>query len=219
MSDRVSIYIDGGNFYHLVLKKMNLTELDFDFEGFAELLANDRQVVDMGKRYYVGTVREREGDKRSKEAMSKQTSLFSKLKAGKWEIKTSKLRERIEKVPIDGRVQDCEKLHKLGLTEIRYTRNREKGIDVKLVTDLFIGAIDNKYDTAIVVSSDTDLVPAIDSLRHRLKRKVEYIGFSIPDTQDPKNNTVPILSMISRTDIQRTFIESDVRKFVIPKIV
>jgi len=44
---------------------------------------------------------------------------------------------------------------------------KEKGIDVKLATDLIVGAVDNKYDTAIVVSSDGDLVPAIDWVRLR----------------------------------------------------
>jgi len=74
--------------------------------------------------------------------------------------------------------------------------------------------MDNKYDTAIVVSSDTDLVPAIDSVRRRLHKKVEYVGFSIPDPKNPENNTTPILSMIPRTDLQRTLIESDLRPFI-----
>jgi len=34
--ERVSIYIDGGNFYHLVLKKLGLKESDFDFGDFDE---------------------------------------------------------------------------------------------------------------------------------------------------------------------------------------
>ena len=83
---------------------------------------------------------------------------------------------------------------------------------------MFIGAIDDKYDTAIIVSSDTDLVPAIDSVRHRLKRKVEYVGFSIEDPKDKDNSTKPILSMISRTDRQRTLVESDLKTFIKPTL-
>ena len=192
--------------------------MDFDFDRFATFLANGRTVADMGKRYYIGTVREREGDLRSKEAMSRQTSLFTKLMATHWELKTSKLRVRNEKLAIDSRVEDFERIKKFGITEVRFTRNREKGIDVKIVTDLFIGAFDNKYDTAIVVSSDTDLVPAIDSIRNRFRKKVEYVGFSIADPMDPKNKTSPILSMIPHTDIQRTLIESDLKDFVKPRM-
>ena len=219
MDERICIFIDGANFYHLVLKKMGLRELDFDFEAFTSLLANGRSIVERGKRFYIGTVRERAGDPRSVEAMSRQTSLFTLLTNAKWEVKTSKLRQRRERLIIDNRVEESEKIRGLGINEIRFVRDREKGIDVKLVTDLFVGAIDNKYDTAVVVSSDTDLVPAIDSVRNRLNRKVEYIGFSIKNPDDPDDNTRPIVSMIQRTDIQRTFVASDLKPFIKPTLL
>ena len=50
--------------------------------------------------------------------------------------------------------------------------NEEKGIDVKLAVDLVIGAVDNIYDTAIVISSDTDLVPAIKYVRKAKRKKI-----------------------------------------------
>ena len=214
MKEKVSIYIDGGNFYHLVLKKLGIQEVDFDFDGFARFLINGRDIGAMGKRYYVGTVREREGDEKSKESMARQTRLFSNLKTTKWEIKTSKLRERKEKLVIDSRVEDYKTLRMKGVDEVNYIKNREKGIDVKIVTDLFMGAFDKQYDVAIVVSSDTDLVPAIDVIRHRFKKKIEYIGFSIIDPKNKDNPTTPTLSLMKRTDIQRTLIESDIRSFV-----
>lgn len=203
-----------GNFYHLVLKKLGIYETDFDFEGFVSFLANERTIADMGKRYYIGTVREREGDQKSKEAMSRQTSIFTILKSFHWELKTSKLRERSEKLIIDSRVENHDKIRSLGISEIRFLRNREKGIDVKIVTDLLIGAFDNKYDTAIIISSDTDLVPAIDSIRNRFHKKVEYIGFSIVDPKDSLNKTKPIFAMIARTDIQRALVEQDLKPFI-----
>jgi uncharacterized LabA/DUF88 family protein len=219
MSNRVSVHIDGGNFYHLVLKKLKMEENDFDFDKFIEFLVDGRILVDRGKRYYVGTVREKVGDPRSVDAMSKQTRLFTTLKAGKWEIKTSKLRERQEKIHVDNRVEDFQKILKCGIKTIKYTKNREKGIDVKIVTDLFMGAIDDQYDIAIVVSSDSDLVPAIDSLRMRLKKKVEYVGFSIVDPIDANNSTGPTLSLIRGSDIQRILVESDLERFKKLKLI
>ena len=142
-------------------------------------------------------------------------SHFARLKSVKWEIKTSKLRTRVEEIVIDQRVQDYKKIQGLGIKSIKIERLREKGIDVKLATDLIVGAMDNKYDTAIVVSSDGDLIPAIDWIRHRFKKKIEYIGFSIPDPKDPENSTRPLLSMISKTDIQRTFASEDIKPFLI----
>lgn len=54
---------------------------------------------------------------------------------------------------------------------------KEKGVDVKLAVDILDFAYQNKYDTAIIVSSDTDLIPAISRARE-LKKKIEYIGFA-----------------------------------------
>jgi len=212
--ERASIYIDGGNFYHLVLRKLGKTELDFDFDKFVNFLENGRKITDEGKRFYIGTVFEKEGDLRSKEAMSKQTKLFTILRNSKWQIKTSKLRERMEEILIDDRVLECKQIKKLGVEKIHYTRLREKGIDVKLATDLIVGAIDNKYDTAIVVSSDNDIIPAIDWVRIRTKKKIEYIGFSIPDKEDDNKSTKPSLTLIRKTDIQRTLVVSDVEPFI-----
>lgn len=214
MAERIHIFIDGGNFYHLVLKKLGIDERSFDFEKFAIFLGNAREFPPMSKRFYVGTVREKIGDPRSKIAMAKQTSLFTLLRHSGWEIKTSKLKTRTEEIIIDHRVADFERLRKLGVEKIKIERLREKGIDVKIATDLIVGAVDDKYDTAILISSDSDLIPAIDWVRNRKKKKIEYIGFSIPDKTNPQNSTTPLLSMIAKTDIQRTFAEPDVRPFI-----
>jgi len=214
--DRVCILIDGNNFYHLVLKKLGLKEMQFDFEKFAVFLANGREISDTGKRFYIGTVPEKEGDIRTKKAMAKQTFLFTVLKNNHWEIKTSKLRTRKERIPIDNRVVDYEKLLKFGIKKIIYERLREKGIDVKIATDLIVGAVDNQYDTAILVSSDSDLNPAIDWVRYRYrkKKKIEYIGFSIPDEINPENSTNPSLSLITKSDVKRILVKSDLKPFI-----
>ncbi|MCC5951049.1 MAG: NYN domain-containing protein [Acidimicrobiia bacterium] len=41
---------------------------------------------------------------------------------------------------------------------------REKGIDVMLAVDLVVGAIRNEYDVAILMSADTDLLPAAEAV-------------------------------------------------------
>jgi len=210
---KVQIFIDGGNFHHLALRPLGLKEKDFNFDAFAEFIADGRDISDMGKRYYVGTVREREGDERSKEAMSKQMQFFNELKKTAWQIKTSKLREREERIVIDSRVTNHKNILNSGIKEIYYKTYREKGIDVKIATDLVAATIDKKCDAAIIVSSDTDLVPMIDWVRFRFKQKVEYVGFSIPDKSGYGNDIRPTHSLVSRTDVQRVLIESDIRKF------
>lgn len=212
--ERVQVFIDGGNFYHLALKKLGVGENDFAFNDFVAFLVDGRELVSQGKRYYIGTVREQVGDDRSKRAMSRQTKLFTALKGTGWDIKTSKLRMRTEKIRIDGRVENYQELQKKGVTEIVVHTKREKGIDVKIATDLIVGAIDNRYDTAIVISSDSDLVPAMDWIRMRMKKKIEYVGFSIPDEVNELNSTRPLQSMITHTNVQRILVEADIKRFV-----
>jgi len=43
----------------------------------------------------------------------------------------------------------------------RFERGRQKGVDVKLAVDMIDYAVQEVYDTAILVSGDSDLVPAV----------------------------------------------------------
>lgn len=52
-------------------------------------------------------------------------------------------------------------LHATGLQYRRDDGPREKGVDVMLAVELIGGAYEDAYDVAVVVSADTDLLPAI----------------------------------------------------------
>jgi len=80
-----------------------------------------------------------------------------------------------------------------------------------------LGAVDNKYNTAIVVSSDGDLVPAIDWVRLRQNKKVEYIGFSIVGQNN--DDVRPSQTLIAHTDIQRILVASDLKPFIKQKLL
>jgi len=212
---RVSIHIDGANFYLLALKPLGIKDANFDYEKFILMLANGRDVAPHGKRFYIGTVPEREGDLKSKAAVSRQTSLFTRFRTGKWELRTSIHKKKVETIFVDDKVEDWKNLLQKGVASFTFEKYREKGVDVKLATDLIVGAIDNQYDTALVVSSDTDLIPAIDWVRSRGK-KVEYVGFSIPHPTNPRKDIKPTVAMVDRTDApSRILIESDIRNLVI----
>ncbi len=217
--DRVQIYIDGGNFYNLALKRINCHEVDFDFEKFAAFLVGDRKLVYPGKRFYIGTVRGKGDNHETTKAMSNQTKLFRSMERFGWTIKTSKLRTRIETIKIDDRFKDYQQLLAKGVTEITYQKSREKGIDVKLATDLLVGAMDDRYDVAVVVSSDSDLTPAMDIVRSKFNKKIEYVSFSSP--QLPELNIYeelrPTAVMIYKSDIQRIIPVSDLDKFKLPQ--
>jgi len=78
----------------------------------------------------------------------------------------------------------------------------EKGVDVHLATDILVGGYENSWDTAIIISSDTDLIPAISKLRE-LKKCVEYIGFSF----------MPSFGLQKYATISRLLIKDDFKPF------
>ena len=50
-------------------------------------------------------------------------------------------------------------------------RAQEKGIDVQLAIDFVAGAIDDSYDTGVICSTDTDLLPALEFVATRFGRE------------------------------------------------
>jgi len=154
--ERVAIYIDGSNFYHYLKdKEISFAKgIKFDFKLFADFLVSDRKCI--SKRYYTGIFRNIDNAAKSIELVKGQQKFLSKLEDDGFVIKRGRI------------LYDDNSLK---------NKPREKGTDVKIATDLIIGAVDNLYDTAILVSSDTDLISAIKYIKYKNK-KLEYIGFS-----------------------------------------
>jgi uncharacterized LabA/DUF88 family protein len=80
----------------------------------------------------------------------------------------------------------------------------EKGVDVQIATDILIGAYENLYDAAVLVSSDTDLIPALAKVRS-MKKKIEYIGFSHK----------PSYGLITHSDIRRLLTKDDIQPLLL----
>ena len=186
--EKVKIYIDGGNTYKALFKESkNIKDGSmiprivpygkiFSFKKFSILLASNRNLCEMG--YYVGIVRNYDHTQKSENMVNKQQKFLAKLENDGFIIERGKI------------VYD----HEI----------REKGVDVKIAIDLVIDGIENKYDTAIIVSSDTDLIPAIKYVQSKGKN-VEYIGFS--------NHTS--VGLIKECDHQRVFGGADLQQFII----
>ncbi|MCX6804291.1 MAG: NYN domain-containing protein [Candidatus Diapherotrites archaeon] len=52
----------------------------------------------------------------------------------------------------------------------------EKAVDVKLIVDLLMNAVNNAYDTAFLVSNDSDFVPAIQEIQ-KLGKAIIHVSF------------------------------------------
>jgi len=176
--ERVAVYIDGSNFYgYLKDKEINFPKgSKFDYKALVDFLVGDgRELV--SKRYYTGVFRNIDGNQKSKELVRGQQKFFTNIQKDGFVIKR-------------GRIMPLGDVYK------------EKGTDVKISVDLIVGAVDNLYDTAILVSSDTDLIPAIHYIKYR-KKKLEYVGFA--------HN--PSLGMQKYADFSILLLPRDIEKF------
>jgi uncharacterized LabA/DUF88 family protein len=175
--ERVCIYIDGSNFYnYLKDKEIGFPQgKKFDYLKFIELLVGDREISSM--RYYTGVFRNTDDSEKSKKLVKNQQRFLSYLEKIGFCIKRGRI------------LQDN-------------GRPREKGTDVKIAVDLVVGAIDNFYDSAILVSSDTDLIPAIDYVKYKNK-KIEYVGFS----------HAPSFALIKHSHFRRLLLPGDIKQF------
>lgn len=168
---RTIILIDGSNFY-FKLKDLGLQDLlAFDFGKFASYLAGNSKVTQA--TYYVGAVHTGRG-KKSKLMHAQQRRLLAHLKKHNFTYYLGYL------LKSDGVF-------------------KEKGVDVKLATDLLLGACQDKYDQAFVVSSDSDLIPAIEGAQE-MGKVITYVGFKHQPSYSHTQNTKRSL-LLTKSDI------------------
>jgi uncharacterized LabA/DUF88 family protein len=176
--DRVAVFIDRSNFYHR-LKDLGIFDTArFNYRGLAEWLAGGRPVMYCG--YYVGVVRAKPGDTKAEAMRNQQVNLFNNLQS-----------KRQRFVVQRGYIMENKGVY------------HEKGVDVKIAVDLLASAYENHYDAAILLSSDTDLIPAIRKVR-TLGKAVEYIGFAHR----------PSLGIQKHVDLSRLLIRAELEPFV-----
>jgi len=149
--ESIIVFIDGSNLYHLVRQICpEKRQIEFSFSKFLKEIIGNRNLV---RVYYYNCPLD---ISKNPEAYRSQQRFFQKLK----EIPNFKLILcRMQKVKIDGK-----------------TIYQVKEDDIHLAVDMVKLAYNNAYDTAILVSSDGDFVPAINAVQE-IGKKVEGIGF------------------------------------------
>ena len=146
---RCIILIDGSNFYFKLkdLKLHNL--LSLNLTSFTKKIAKNCEIVK--SIYYVGKIRT-DGTKKTQQLFNSQRQLLAHLRKHKVQYSLGYL------------LKSAGKFH-------------EKGVDVNIAVDILVATYENLADRIILVSSDTDLLPAIRKAKEKGK-KVEYVGFS-----------------------------------------
>ncbi|MBU1085334.1 NYN domain-containing protein [Patescibacteria group bacterium] len=148
MKKRVLTIIDGSNLYYK-LKDLKIKKLvEYDYAGLVNSLLDKN--TNLKIKYYIGAIRT-DDSKKSLKMFRKQRKLLANLK-----------KQKIE--------------YFLGYLLKSGGKYHEKGVDVQMVVDMLKGAYKDEYDKFILVSSDSDLVPAIEAVQNEDK-EVVYVGF------------------------------------------
>lgn len=208
---RVSVFIDGANFNYLVLRKLGAEPGYFDFSRFVESIISGDGVL-AHKKFYLGTVSEKNSLIFGISSLL-EGELLTKLDSEGFTIFTSPMRRRLMRIKIDERVRDYQRLNALGVYVIKYNQLREKGVDVKIALDMVMGAYQDEYDDAYLISSDTDLISAVGIVRDFFGKRVVYIGFRISDP-DGFDHTVPTRALVYSCNQYKIIEASGINRFI-----
>ncbi len=142
------VIFDGSNFYHGAKQLSLRTHLiDFDYEKLVKLIAGgDNCSIE----YCVGEIRQNKRDIKSQTLYANQQSLFYHLEQQGVVVKKGYM--------------------------LRHLQYHEKGVDVQIAIDIVRGALKNEYSRCFLVSSDTDIIPAILDAQ-KAGKKIIYVGF------------------------------------------
>jgi len=153
---RAFVFIDGSNFY-FKLKELNsrlddkFSLLDFNFKKFAEWLVSPNELVEI--RYYLGAIKRERNNLKSEQMYANQQRLIGKLQQQNIFITLGQVIRHPDK------------------------SYHEKGVDVRLAVEMIRFARLDKYDLSYLLSSDTDLIAAVEEVQS-FGKKVQYVGIS-----------------------------------------
>ncbi len=175
MTQLSTILIDGSNFY-FKLKDLGLdNQLNFNFREFIkEITPKFRNI---STTYYIGAVRTK-SDFHTTKLHAKQQKLFQYLSSQNIKYSLGYLLEN------NGVVH-------------------EKGVDIQIAVDMLVNSYEDKIDRIILISSDTDLIPAIKQVQ-KLGKHVTYVGFK----HKPSKALINVCSdyvLLSRKDLKEFY--------------
>jgi uncharacterized LabA/DUF88 family protein len=125
--------------------------LDFNFRKFSEWLVKPDELKEV--HYYVGAIRRQINNNKVEKMYADQQRLIGKLQQQNIHVTLGQLIRHPDKT------------------------YHEKGVDVRLAVEMIRFARENKYDHGYLLSSDTDLLPAIEEVQS-FGKTIQYIGIA-----------------------------------------
>lgn len=159
------VFIDGNNLYYRIKSVADyfLREtgqeygtVDFDFKGFCNSFKGDTDLQEI--HYYVGQI------KRLNNGNSKDIQKSEQMYAAQQRLAGYLQKENI-----------FIKYGKLLREPIPSGVYHEKGVDVQIAVEMIRFARQTKYDVAYLLSSDSDLIPAVKEVKS-FEKEIVYVG-------------------------------------------
>lgn len=146
---KILVIFDGSNFYHGVKRLSKNTHLsNFNYRKLSQNVTGSK---DVKIEYCVGEIKQNHRSSKTRRLYAGQQALFYHLEKQGIKIQKGYM------------LKDGSTYH-------------EKGVDVRIAIDILHGALKNTYDICYIISSDTDIIPAILDAKTE-KKQVVYIGF------------------------------------------
>jgi len=148
MDERVIIFIDGSNLFHAI----RYLNIKIDYQKLVEFLTEGRRLI---RAYFYGAVPQEKDVKKNTpewESLIRQKRFLEELSLMGIKVKTAHLR----KLPTGEYI--------------------EKEVDIMLATDMLSMAHMNAYDTAVLISGDSDFSYTVEEVQ-RIGKRVENASF------------------------------------------
>ena len=181
--NRTGIFVDGNNLYH-VLKKIGIigippyNQLDhFKFVNYIRKRFKEIHGIELKEvkpediKYYNSVPNIKYG----KEKYNKHSKFIQKLRSSGIIVHTRKLQTNKNKRIIEDKKKEiglldlcskCLQIVKDNCVKCIGTLNqKEKGIDISIAIDMVSSAYNDEYDYIVLISGDSDFIPALDLVK------------------------------------------------------
>lgn len=183
---KCSFYIDGFNFYHSIADGPLPNKFKwFDYMKMAEAYLPADSILDEVRYYSAYAYWRPDSEKRHRALVQASRAQGVIVRLGKFKEKGRKCFQ-------------CNSYWK---------DHEEKQTDINIAIDLVTGAFQNKYDKAILVSGDTDLVPAINRVKDLFPHK--KVGVLFPPGRAVKE-------LMHTADFYHKLYPKQIKKFRLP---
>lgn len=190
-TERVIAYIDGYNFYHGLKEGRWERYLWLDLPKFVQNLLKDNQKLETTK-YFTTRIS-------GPESSRKRQSTF---------LEALQLRGNLDiyfgKFQVNPRV--CNRCR-----NITYVPN-EKMTDVNIAVQMMTDAFNDDFDTALVISADSDLVPPIEAIKNLRKDKRIVVAFPPNRFSEDLRTAATASFHINRVPIAKSLLPDTIQK-------